>query len=362
MRSIFLFFACAFTAFCSAQYKWAAGVNYIPGFLYAHTDDARNLEAHTQAFDISVSRINNRDHYWDKYYKNAQIGYNFLYMDLGKPKLTGKVYSLGISFQFRISGKDARHLALRMGTGIGYLTEKFDPYKNRSNMAIGSHFNGSIQLGLIYQTRLGSRMALRTGLGLIHFSNGSINVPNLGVNMPSLYLGLQYAYKKTNEPVAGAADKFPTTMRKHELLLNYAYKERFTAKPRPFNIVSAGYRWIKPINMIRRWYLGADLVWDPTHPYNHDLKNKNPRVGIDNSTEFGVLIGHRYDIGRLGLITDVGFYILNPYQTKAFTYQRIGFRYEVNKNWFLNSTLKIHFGTADYFEWGIGYKLDKFKK
>lgn len=345
-----------------AQYKWAAGGMYYPGFLYAHTDDARNLEAHIKGFEVSVSRINNQDKYWNRFYKNAEIGYNFIYMDLGQPKLTGKVYGLGANFQFRIAGKGKNYLALRLGTGVGYVTQKFDFYNNRQNMAIGSHVNGNIQIGFIYNTKISSRVSLKTGLGFTHYSNGSIKTPNLGINMPSLFLGLQMGYGKADFKSIDTVKSFKPTTKKHEILLNYGYKERFISNPIKFHIGSLGYRYLKNISPVRRWYMGADLVWDPTHPYSHDLSNPNPRVGIDNSTELGVLIGHRYDIGRFGMITDIGFYILNPYQTKYFSYQRIGFRYELNKDWFVNGTLKVHFGTADYFEWGLGYKFKRFKK
>lgn len=345
----------------SAQQNWAVGAMYYPGFLYAHTEDAKNLEAHIKGFELAIAKTNNTNKLWSRYYKNSEIGYNFIYMDLGRPGLTGKVYALSANFQFWVAGKGKNHLAVRLGTGIGYVTEKFDFYKNRKNMALGSNLNGEIQLALIYKTYLSRSLSMKTGLGVTHFSNGSIRVPNLGINMPSLFLGLQYGLGKNIENKNMGKDEFEPTKKRHEVLLNYAFKERFTAKPREFHIVSAGYRWLKNISPVRRWYLGGDLVWDPTHPYTHDLKNPSPRIGIDNSTELGVLIGHRYDIGRFGLLTDVGFYILNPYQTKFFSYQRIGFRYELNKNWFANATLKIHLGTADYFEWGIGYKLNRLK-
>ena len=367
MRQLFLliFVALSISIACkkaNAQYNWAAGAMYYPGFLYAHTDDARNLEAHIKGFEISLSRINNKDKFWNRYYKNAQVSYNFLYMDLGNPELTGKVYSLGANFQFRIAGKGKNHWALRLGTGVGYITKKFDVYTNRRNMSIGSNLNGSIQIAAIYKTRLSPRLNLNTGLGFTHFSNGAIRVPNLGINMPSLFLGLQMGYGNEFAKIIDTTKIFKPTPKPHEILINYGFKEKFTAKPREFHIVSLGYRWNKPLGPVRRWYAGADLVWDPTHPYSHTLLENEPRVGIDNSTELGILIGHRYDVGAFAMLTDVGIYLLNPYQTKYFSYQRIGFRYELNKNWFANGTLKVHFGTADYFEWGIGYKFNTFKK
>lgn len=342
-----------------AQYTRAIGGMYFPGFLYSHTADARNLESHVQGFEISYSQLNNYNKSWNKYYKDASVNYNFFYMNLGNPKLTGSIYALCTNFQFNIKGNSKSHLALRFGTGLGYITQKFDFYKNRKNMAIGSNINGCIQLGLYIQHKLSSKIDMRAGLGVTHFSNGSMRVPNLGVNMPSLFIGLQTRYKYRNT-LPDTTSKI-SKQAKHTVLFNYAFKEKFTAKPRVFNIYNIGYRMTNKISPVRDWYWGGDIVWDATHPYTHDLKNPNPRVAIDNSTEAGILVGHQYNIGQLSFLTDIGIYILNPYQTKYFTYQRLGFRYRFNKKWFANGTLKVHFGTADYFEWGIGYSFDKFK-
>lgn len=342
-----------------AQYTRALGGMYFPGFLYAHTADARNLEAHVQGFEISYSQINNTSKTWNNYYKDAEVSYNFMFMNLGNPDLTGKIYALGTNFNFNIKGNSKSHLTLRMGTGLGYITQKFDFYENRKNMAIGSNINGCIQLGVYYQRKLTSKIDLKAGLGVTHFSNGSVRVPNLGVNMPSLFLGLQtrYKYKTLKKDTILK----PLKQTKHLMLFNYAFKEKFTAKPKVFNIFNIGYRMTKPISSVRDWYLGGDLVWDATHPYSHDLKNPSPRVAVDNSTELGALIGHQYNIGKLSFLTEIGFYILNPYQTKYFSYQRLGFRFRFNKNWYSSGMLKVHFGTADYFEWGIGYGFNKFR-
>jgi hypothetical protein len=345
-----------------AQHRWDAAATYYPGFLIGHTAEAQNLEAHVHGFELAIKRINNTDKHWNKFYKKAEIGYNFIYMDLGQPSITGKAYALGANFQFKIAGKDQHFLALKLGTGIGYLNKKFDINTNRKNMAIGSNWNGSIQIALIYKTMITKNLSLNTGGGITHFSNGSLKTPNLGVNMPTLFLGLQRSFATKSTYSMDSNSLFTATSKRHEILINYAYKERFISDPRQFHIFSLGYRKLKNISPVRRWYYGSDLVWDPTHPYSHFLNKSEPRVGIDNSTELTLLFGHRYDIGRFAMITDIGFYILNPYFTKYFTYQRVGFRYELNKDWFLNAALKIHFGTADYFEWGIGYKFDKRKR
>ncbi len=361
-RKLFFLIILLGTYTVHAQYKWAAGAMYLPGFVFGHRDDSRNLEAHTQGFEISISKLDHSTKYFSKYYKRAEVGFEFIYLDLGQPKLSGKVYGLGTNFQFKIAGRKTNHLALRLGTGVGYLTKKFDIETNRQNMAIGSNWNGNIQLALLYNAQLTPKINLKTGLGITHYSNGSIRTPNLGINVPSLFVGLQTGIIKLSKSGLDTSSIIKPERKRHELLLNYAYKEKFFANPRTFHIFNAAYRYNKSINPIRQWYLGTDLVWDPTHPYSYFLSDPNPRVGIDNSTELGVLIGHRFDLGKFSMLSDIGFYLLNPYQTKYFTYQRLGFRYSLSKNLFLNTTLKIHFGTADYFEWGLGYTFNKFKK
>jgi hypothetical protein len=207
------------------------GVTSYPGFLIAHREDSKNLEAHTLGIELSYKRkIVNES--WATPYKDPTLTYGLMYMDLGQPELTGKVFAFLAGFETSIVRWNKSQLRFKGATGIGYLTRTFDVYVNRRNQAIGSHFNGAMQLMFTYQRNVGNKGVLEAGFGITHFSNGSFRVPNLGVNMPSLTLG--YHLKKWDAPSNFQKDTLP--IMPWQIYGCYAFKERSLIKPTGFNV------------------------------------------------------------------------------------------------------------------------------
>lgn len=358
VRFVLVFFILSFALLPNSWGQKPAyniGINALPGFLIAHREDSRNLEAHTLGFEIQLDRINITEKPWAQTYVNPRIGLNIMYMDLGQPNLTGKVFSIGPNFTTSLVSTPTNTLNLRAGTGMGYLTKRFDVYTNRRNQAIGSNLNGMIQVLMSWEHRF-ERLPLQSnvGIGLTHFSNGALRVPNLGVNMPHLQLGLSYRYGKVPSKYE-AGDTIRNA--KWGVIATYAFKERNMSNPKGFNIVNLSLERLVRINPVRHWRYGADLYFDKTHYFidnkDSDLKGLRPW----EMTEVGVYGGHQWLIYRVDLVMDVGLYAYRPSTHKFITYQRIGFKYHIHDNWFLRAALKTHFGVADFFDWGVGYKL-----
>lgn len=339
-----------------SRYKYDAGFNLHPGFLIAHRDDARNLEAHTYGFEIQYTRQYRHEegrNTWAQYYNAPRVGINFLYMNLGRPGLTGEVYAVIPNFETSVRVFEHSEFRFRMGAGLGYLTHKFDPWENRHNLAIGSHVNGAMQLFTSWNYDLG-HIRFKIGIGATHFSNGSFRVPNLGVNMPSIIAGINYAYGEYDED-HDTGDSLPDY--KFQFVGTYAFKELYLADPHSFHIVGLNGTRVFKRTMIKDWRVGTDLFFDKTHHFL--TKPDEPRKGLKpwEMTEVGVFGGHQWQINRVHLLTDIGFYLYKPSSNKFFTYQRIGFLVHATDRVFLYSTLKIHFGVADFFDWGLGYRL-----
>ncbi len=339
-----------------SRYKYDVGFNFHPGFLIAHRDDARNLEAHTYGFELQFTRQYRREASkltWASHYNAPRVGVNFLYMNLGRPGLTGEVYALIPNFETSFKIYKKSEIRFRLGAGLGFLTHKFDPWENRHNLAIGSHVNGAMQTFVSYNHEFGP-LRVKVGVGATHFSNGSFRVPNLGVNMPSFILGANYAfgtYAKDHDTGDTLTDY------KFQFVGSYAFKELYLADPHEFHIIGINGARIFRRNMITDWRLGADMFFDKTHQFLKDPDKSRKGLRPWEMTEVGVFGGHQWQINRVHLLTDVGFYLYKPSSNKFFTYQRIGFLIHVTDRVFLYTTLKTHFGVADFFDWGIGYRL-----
>lgn len=355
-QSVILVFLLIFAFVATAQDnpKLALGFNYYPGFLVAHRPDAKNLEAHIHGFEFQISKQQSVQP-WAKHYNKPEIYMGFLYMNLGNPDLTGNAIAAMPGFETSLASFNKSEVRIRFSTGLAYLTKKFDVYTNRRNQAIGSHLNGVMQGFATWETRYPENpWHLQFGIGLTHFSNGSFRVPNLGVNMPSLYFGVNYLVEQepSKNPIKDTLNPV-----KWQFYSAYGFKERSLTNTTGFHIWNFGATHLRNINIKRSWRFGADIYLDKTHQFIDQPGQPLTGLTIDQITEFGVYAGHQLLISRVYFITDIGIYPYKPSSNKFITYQRIGFNYHFNQHVYVLTALKTHFGIADHFTWGVGYRL-----
>ncbi len=62
-------------------------------------------------------------------------------------------------------------------------------------------------------------------------------------------------------------------------------------------------------------------------------------------------------LDKFQIAVGLGIYLKDEYNADDQFYHRVGFRYFVNKNFYLNLTLKSHWAKADYFEYGLGIRF-----
>ncbi len=339
------------------KYVNSIGVGILPGFIYGHTDDAQNLQAHTLGLELQFTRSEIENRTWTAGFKKPKIGFYMLYKNLGNPTLNGHAFAIGPNFETAFKVNKTTDFSVRMGTGFGYLTKSFDRFENRRNLAIGSHVNGAIQLLFLYNKNL-PKTQFTAGFGITHFSNASVQVPNLGINMPSLYFA---THLKSNKITKNSFIADTMADYRHTFYYAMAFNERSLANPHKFVIGHLAWLRQKRINSVRSWHFGADVFFDKTHHFaeypEQSLKGLKPQ----QMTELGVRAGYIWRVSKIDISTDIGFYLYKPSRNKAFTYQMIGIKYNLTNRFFLQSALKIHYGTADFFEWGLGYNLNRKK-
>ena len=81
-------------------------------------------------------------------------------------------------------------LAAKMGYGINFNTKEFNSFKNFDNRAISSPLNFALDAGLLLQYKMNNKNEIGLSSGLYHVSNGSLKMPNGGINI--VYTGFQY--------------------------------------------------------------------------------------------------------------------------------------------------------------------------
>ncbi|MFM7565770.1 MAG: acyloxyacyl hydrolase [Flavobacteriales bacterium] len=169
------------------------------GFLAAH----RGVMAHMPrdlavAGELSWVRRTAGSKAYHAAYRFPTVGATVFVGTVGNNDLLG---TLGGAYGFTelpMAVASRYRLDFKLGLGLGYCSKPYDPVLNPGNVALGSHINGLICLG-IKSTYAWSKNTINLGLDITHFSNAAWKVPNFGINMP--YVSLGYARTLVPTPI-----------------------------------------------------------------------------------------------------------------------------------------------------------------
>lgn len=242
---------------------------------------------------------------------------------------------------------------LRAGAGLGWVQKPYNKITNHKAVLIGTHMNAYINFLWQADVRLFSNVHVNAGVSFSHFSNGSSTLPNLGLNIPTLSVGLRYGVSKKGVPVK----QTPDSLHKKSLITLFTTVgvKQFPwieSKRHVTNTVQA--EWSRKFWASGNYSGGVVLFYDRALDVNRlgilDQKQKS------NKLQAGVFAGYEHLFGRLSVPLQVGAYVYNRnlYTT---LFQQLGFRYRINAHWSAQFAMKTHSGKADFIHLGIGYRV-----
>ena len=333
-----------------SQHAWT--FRLYPGFLAAHHEDMQAMGSHVLGFEAGREWRIDKDGALAKNQKQpfAGIGINHLRMF---NDINGNVSALFGYYDAGISGNEKTSLRFRLTAGVGMLSKQWNVYTNPKNRAIGSRFNGMMQPALYVQTPISSRQQIQLGLTLLHYSNANFGQPNLGINMPSLFLGLRHFDGNDNY----YKPRYPENPNRIEWQPSLRFGKRQMSMDDPRNIFNylAELRVLYPYKPYRLWSAALTGFYDRTYVF--EKFQPLPSATLNEVTELAFSIGHEYRVGRVGVMTDLGLYLYRPYDIKRKYYQGLGVRYYVSPRVIAQVRLRTHLSMADYMEWGLSYRI-----
>ena len=327
------------------------------GFLLAHRERVEHLVRHTKGFEISLSRQSTGEKMWHQYYRYPQSGFTYVFLDFNNPEKMGNAHA-GMAFiNIPFARNDGFQLSFRMASGIGYLTKKYERVENYKNNVIGSHLNAAIQLNLETRYKLSPHLFFNFNAGLTHFSNASVHTPNLGVNNPSVNFGLTYQVDKTTPLVH--SERLPYNKNiQVDVLYAAGIKETYPPTGEQYVAHSLSSTMMKQVGYKVRLGLGLDIFYDLG--LVHDLRAENRHFATNfEIVKSGIHFSNELMMGKLAVLFQMGMYLIDKHNLDGNIYHRIGYKYLINEHFFINLTLKTHYGKADYAEWGVGWKFVK---
>ncbi len=347
-----------FSAFAQQpQEKWGFTASALGGYVWAHKGSVANLKAHVYGGMLGFKFQTANRKQWHRIYNKPAWGVDVLYLYYGNPNIVGSVYGLLPYIEFPFFKKFGANFNLKVNWGLGYVTQPFDVVANTDNSAIGSRLNGSLCVHGIINIPLTSKSELNLVGGLTHFSNGNFKMPNLGINSPEIKIGYTryLKIKKVEEELPNDMD----TLR-NSYLITGAFASKYTDYifPKRILVGSLQFKYLRTFSAKSKFGGGLDLFYDEGNFYVENRKGSASKGNTGKAIEVAVKVGHELQFGRLALITDIAAYLYNTNKVKGPVYQRIGLRGQITKQVGLYAALKVHFARADYFEWGVNYRIN----
>lgn len=324
------------------------------GFLWPHKNEVKALQRGPyEGFELKAgSVLSSKD--WHHWYRFPEIGLSYSYHNPGYPEILGYGHALSAYARIPYFIHPSAQLLYHLNFGIGYLTDKFDLDDNYYNIAIGSHFNIFGRLGIAYRQKISKHFYLKTGVALSHFSNTSIAKPNLGINLISGDIGIEYDLKE-----------YPAVQRTKTKSLRYfefsgviAWSIKEIAPPgqRKYLTQSMFLNLERRVSSKYQVGIGCDFFYDGSL---HDLMIKRdiPTSGFGDYLRNGVHISGGMLVGRVLFNLQVGRYLFVDYLPDGAIYNRLSLRTYLDNGMIINISLKSHYGRADFAEFGIGYAI-----
>ena len=335
------------------------------GFLYAQHIELERFNGHFPAFEINLQQETYGKHKWERAFSYPEIGLSFLYTNFGNSPGLGSAYSIFPFINFPLFRYHRFSFNFRFGLGAGYLTEKFDRLTNYKNLAIGSHINASINMMFQSRYKITNRLTVSLGGGLQHFSNGSLKLPNYGLNILAVNAGVAYRLARENRSIG---DRFLPPTEPYSAILRHSmefdvgvalgWKNMKAVLGQNFMVFHLYENTFFPVMRKSKWGFGLDFSYDQSHV--KILENEG--ADVSNKLKIirpGINAAYMLVLSKLGFIVNFGYYLGGEEKSNGPFYEKLSFQYKFSKYFFANVMLKVHWGRADYIGWGFGIHIDQ---
>jgi hypothetical protein len=328
------------------------------GFIIPHSQKIEQISGTRPfGFGINAGRV-------DKSFKGRSIfnrylisGFEAAYFNFRNPRIIGSAFLLTAFAEPVLSHGNEFFFSLRGGAGISLHTKIYDPTDNPLALFFGTRINFPLYVSARFNYRLSRFMLINLSGNYNHISNGGIKQPNLGMNFPTMSLGLFYfphsipALTKLN-PVAEKVEK-PGILVNIQMITGYKVVDRTEVYPQ-----KGAFVWgihLRAAKQLRQFYAlgaGAELIMD------RSLKENISREYLNMDYRRAALTaGQDFFLGNVIFSQHFGFYIYAPYKARNLLYQKYELSYKIKPHLLSGVYLKAHSQVADLMGLSFTYRI-----
>jgi hypothetical protein len=332
---------------------------------------------------LSFDRQTLGQKYWHGAYHYPQIGASAFFGNLGNSRELGQVFGIVPSVTFNTSKTGVWNAKISLGIGLAYFNKPFDAVSNKENVLIGSHITNLSFAQLYFSKNISQKVDFTYGISAVHASNGHYQIPNVGLNAPSVFVGLKYFPQRI--PIA--YPEFVRETKPQNLRFNIkvgigVHEFAETTKPTgtsKYAVYTGLFYLSKKFGKMSNVHLGVSgKYYNSYYQYYRRDSVFNSKLHLKSSV-FSLLAGHEFLFGRFTFLTqaclDVYFPEYKPYtqmvgkEQHGFSFfverwfsTRLGMQYylkdtfeNTRNNFFVGAYINANFGEADFIELGAGY-------
>lgn len=296
---------------------------------------------------------------WMRSMNLKSIDFSFIYKNMNnvslanspKPDMFGDSYSVLAGLNITLMRKGKTELLFSPAFGLGYAGETF--FTNE-NPIVGSHIGFTSKASLKIATSLSPVTKAVAGIDIVHSSNAGFRVPNNGVNVASVSVGIIQSLKPLVKTIDTASQNyFRHKTHTFDFGINIGRRGVYQSKEGFFRTgLYTGYNY--RVNSILALSSGIDAV------YYHSVFNPNDfnRTYQSFATSYdhwriGAALGPDIWMGRLALMVKYGYYLHYNSFRDNHTYWTAGMKYGVNKWLAAQAKIYIHKTEADFVGFGL---------
>lgn len=335
------------------------------GWTLDHHIEMTPFTRHYPAYEISLFKATYGKARWEFMYNYPFVGMSFWYSDLGRTSALGSGFALFPFINFPLMNREGFNFYFRLGVGLGYITKPYDRYKNYENIAIGSHINGAVNLLLEARWRMGRKFMASTGLGLMHFSNGAIKLPNYGLNIPCVTAALSYRLTRENvylkRKLLPQLYTFEFDNRRYlnfdvSAVMGVKDMEATLGSGNTFMVYNIFGNMTWPVGYKSHFGFGLDVSYDGSDETLLKMNDIEPEHWI-NLVKTGLTVAYELSFSRMSIMLNMGSYLSGLDKTDGYVYEKLALRVGITKDLFGTIQLKAHYAKADFVGFGVGYRL-----
>ena len=324
-----------------------------------------------RAGSLQLSVQTNGDKLWEQLYNFPRYGFGLYKPFFPDAPYLGNPVAIYGTMGFALKRWESISFNFDIGLGLAFNWKSY--LEDKYNLAMGASESAIFSTTFSFEKRLVNGLRFYAGAGFVHFSNGSLKVPNLGINIftPKLGMGYnftkperEYKYQVVPEYKKNSEIYFSAFTGWRNILYYGSDVDTLTQRKGVYYScygISAAYNY----QVSHKSKFGFGVMADYLGYVNSSISSGNGKLvshpaSFSDGFEISIYPSYELVMNRASLVLQPGFYIYraNYPERTPFNYQRIGLKYHITNDISMGMYMRAHYWSiADFIEWTIGYRI-----